>query len=248
LLFVPVILYRSLIAFKRIDGRHDMTTTNRETWLNDLASKMAPTFAEHGFPLPALRVSIGWPSAGKDAPIAGECWDKSVSADGHFEIFLNPSRADSLAVGATLAHELIHAAVGFDQGHKGNFAKVALSLGFARPLTHVGDDTPEKLAGWLRPMLDEVGELPHAAINYSRQGATRVKRGSGGVVQVPGPDSDDSESGNAPINTRPPKQGTRLLKAMCAHEECGYTVRVTSKWLEIGPPHCPVHGAMAVEE
>lgn len=219
-----------------------MTTTNRETWLNDLAAKMAPTFAEHGFPLPPLRVSIGWPSAGKDAGVAGECWDKSVSADGHFEIFLNPSRAESTAVGATLAHELIHAAVGFDQGHKGNFAKVALSLGFARPLTHVSDDTPERLAEWLRPMLAEVGNLPHAAINHSRQGAGRVKRGSGGVTRVPVPDGGDSE---APINTRPPKQSTRLLKACCA--DCGYTVRVTSKWLEIGPPHCPVHGAMAVD-
>ena len=32
-------------------------------------------------------------------------------------------------------------------------------------------------------------------------------------------------------------QGTRLLKAECAC--CGYTVRVTRKWLEIGPPLCP---------
>lgn len=43
------------------------------------------------------------------------------------------------------------------------------------------------------------------------------------------------------------KQGTRLRKAWCATEECGYTVRVTAKWLEIGPPHCPLHGAMEVE-
>lgn len=33
-----------------------------------------------------------------------------------------------------------------------------------------------------------------------------------------------------------PKQSTRLLKAWCA--ECGYTVRVTRKWLEIAPPTC----------
>ncbi len=33
------------------------------------------------------------------------------------------------------------------------------------------------------------------------------------------------------------KQGTRLLKAYC--EECGYTVRVTAKWLEAsGAPFC----------
>jgi len=36
-----------------------------------------------------------------------------------------------------------------------------------------------------------------------------------------------------------PKQGTRLLKACC--DSCGYTVRVTMKWLDLGAPLCPVH-------
>lgn len=39
------------------------------------------------------------------------------------------------------------------------------------------------------------------------------------------------------------KQGTRLLKCECP--QCGYTVRVTRKWIdEVGLPHCPHHGAM----
>lgn len=41
------------------------------------------------------------------------------------------------------------------------------------------------------------------------------------------------------------KQSTRLLKAECC--ECGYTVRVTKKWIdESGAPHCGVksHGRM----
>lgn len=45
------------------------------------------------------------------------------------------------------------------------------------------------------------------------------------------------------------KQTTRLLKAAC--EDCGYTVRVTSKWLEAaGAPYCGVrsHGRMICEE
>ncbi len=33
------------------------------------------------------------------------------------------------------------------------------------------------------------------------------------------------------------KQGTRLLKAIC---DCGYTVRVTKKWAEMGSPICPL--------
>jgi hypothetical protein len=41
------------------------------------------------------------------------------------------------------------------------------------------------------------------------------------------------------------KQTTRMVKCECA--ECGYVCRTTKKWLEIGPPHCPVHGAMKFE-
>jgi hypothetical protein len=33
------------------------------------------------------------------------------------------------------------------------------------------------------------------------------------------------------------KPGSRLLKCECS--DCGYTVRVTAKWLEMGAPLCP---------
>jgi hypothetical protein len=44
----------------------------------------------------------------------------------------------------------------------------------------------------------------------------------------------------------PKKQTSRLLKAECG--DCGYTVRVTKKWLEVGAPHCPSHGAMGHDD
>lgn len=34
-----------------------------------------------------------------------------------------------------------------------------------------------------------------------------------------------------------PKQGTRMLKALCLG--CGYTIRLTKKWAEMGLPTCP---------
>lgn len=34
------------------------------------------------------------------------------------------------------------------------------------------------------------------------------------------------------------KQSTRMLKACCP--ACGYTVRLTAKWLRLGAPYCPV--------
>jgi hypothetical protein len=33
------------------------------------------------------------------------------------------------------------------------------------------------------------------------------------------------------------KQSTRMLKAKCP--ECGYTIRTSQKWLEVGLPTCP---------
>jgi hypothetical protein len=34
-------------------------------------------------------------------------------------------------------------------------------------------------------------------------------------------------------------QTTRMLKVICPDEDCGYTVRTTSKWLDVGFPVCP---------
>lgn len=42
-----------------------------------------------------------------------------------------------------------------------------------------------------------------------------------------------------------PKQSTRLIKVQCF--ECGYTVRITQKWLAHGAPLCPAHGEMLEE-
>jgi hypothetical protein len=40
------------------------------------------------------------------------------------------------------------------------------------------------------------------------------------------------------------KQSTRLIKCEC--ETCGYVARVAQKWIDVGAPHCPHHGAMSV--
>lgn len=224
---------------------------SREDWLYALARRMAPKFEELGFPLPKFRAAIGWPSGGKDAPVTGECWNKTISGDEHFEIFLNPGRADSMLVAFTFCHELIHASVGLECGHKGAFAMVAKSLGFATKLTEAQSPaTSPKLAQWIGPMVDELGALPHAAINYSRGGSAMIRRNGAGVSPVvpkaaPADDGEGGEPAEAPANNRPPKQDARMIKCTCA--ECGYVARTTRKWLEIGPPHCPTHGAMEAD-
>jgi hypothetical protein len=47
--------------------------------------------------------------------------------------------------------------------------------------------------------------------------------------------------------TDTPKQGTRMLK--CACRACGYTIRITRKWLDAsGPPICPTDRISLTEE
>lgn len=212
---------------------------NRETWLNEVANLMAPAFADLGHPLPKFRASIGFPSGGKDTPATAECWDKRASGDGHFEIFLNPGRADSKAVACTLAHELTHAAVGLEHGHKGDFAKVVFALGFKAPLTHAQTDLSDKLGGWLDGILAQVGDLPHAALSIRTDDGVKLVKKSGGGMGM----ADDG--GEGPISSRPKKQSTRMLKAKC--QECGYTIRLSSKWARELGAQCPKHGGMEIE-
>jgi len=107
-------------------------------------------------------------------------------------------------------------------------------------------DAAPKLSAWLDSILAETGPIPHAALVMNQRGAAKVAIKVGGGIAARGDDSDaDDDAGDAPTSSRPKTQTTRLRKACCA--ECGYTVRVTAKWLEVGPPHCPLHGAMALD-
>ena len=54
-----------------------------------------------------------------------------------------------------------------------------------------------------------------------------------------------TEPGDKPVilrpDDRPKKQSARMLKAECP--ECGYTIRLTKKWADVGLPSCPTEGA-----
>lgn len=60
------------------------------------------------------------------------------------------------------------------------------------------------------------------------------KKHWGPVVLKLGPLPHAALSGRGPIK----KQSTRLQKCMCS--KCGYTCRVTNKWLNEGAPICPI--------
>jgi hypothetical protein len=116
---------------------------HREAWLHAVAASLAEPFKRFGHPIPAkVRLTCGFPSvrgiAAKNQRI-GECCSNTRSGDDHFEIMVSPVIADSIRVAGVLPHELIHASVGVEHGHKGPFRQMAKTLGLEGKMT-AGDD------------------------------------------------------------------------------------------------------------
>lgn len=223
-----------------------MTTTNRETWLNDMAAKMAPRFEELGKPLPKFLVSIGFTSKGANSSSTAEVWNAAASSDGSFQIYIRPDTQDSMRVACSLAHELTHAAVGFEHGHKGEFARIMKELGMVRPFTSTNPS--EKATAWIGGLIEQLGPIPHAALHWpgSRAAAPARKPAPDAGGDQDGGDQDGGTDEPVPASSNAKKkQGTRMIKCACG--ECGYTVRTTAKWLEVGPPCCPLHGPMQAD-
>jgi hypothetical protein len=188
-------------------------TENREWWLQAAVAEMKPLFKQHGYGVPPVRVSCGWPSrggCGVRKRTIGQCWDKKAADDRVAQIFISPLLVEkkgedrSQNVLATLVHEVVHAIVGCKEGHNKVFGKCARAVGLEGKLTQTfaGEALRAEIDKWV----SKLGEYPHARLN---PGMNPVK-----------------------------KQTTRLLK--CACPDCGYNVRVTRKWLdEVGAPLCP---------
>jgi hypothetical protein len=136
---------------------------SREDWLNAFVNAARVKFIEIGYPLPdKVRVSIGFTSTGMRGRSIGECWNDTVSADGHFEIFLKPTTQTASRIADILTHELVHAAVGLAAKHGKKFRDCATALGLEGKMTST-------VAGqawyeWALPVLDRLGTFPYAAM------------------------------------------------------------------------------------
>jgi hypothetical protein len=203
---------------------------NRESWLADVAGRLRPAFAQLGAPLPdRLRIAIGFPSMGRRAKATGECWDRTASADGTFEILVRPDLAEmagtiALPVATALARELVRAAVGIGAGKGPAYRKIARGLGLIGTM-RVTAPGPAFLA-LAEPILEAAGPLPHARLH----------------AETKSPEVD-SRGQETPAIVKPGKPANRHIKCACL--TCGYVVRTARKWIdEVGPPHCPRHGPM----
>jgi hypothetical protein len=204
------------------------TFMHREPWLSGAIDAFRPIFAKHDAKIPTnIRVSCGFPSfggrSGSRRQRIGECWAKTASKDGSWEILISPTLAEPARVLDVLGHELIHATVGLQEGHRGAFKQLALAIGLTGKMT--ATVAGEAFKRSIAPILESLGPYPHAELDTRR-----------GLI--------DPGAGEPRLSSGPKTQTARLLKVMC---QCGYTARVTLKWLsEAGPPHCPLpyHGPM----
>jgi hypothetical protein len=155
---------------------------NREAWLHECARSLQLLFSAQGLSLPdRIRISCGWPSSRglrQKNRVLGECWTPLASKDGAVEIFVSPYLDDPLEVADTLIHELIHAAVGLEHGHRGPFKKAAIAIGLVGPMraTRAGD----ALRAQLQTIVASLGPYGHRQLNaqlqtYKRQ-STRLLR------------------------------------------------------------------------
>jgi hypothetical protein len=177
-------------AYPHREETETQTVTTREGWLIAMRDHkvIQALFEATGFPIPTnTRVSCAFPGTrarARHTKRIGECWSDKASADNHFEIMVTPILADPVEVTAILIHELVHAAVGLECGHRGNFRKVALGVGLAGKMTSTHAGAP--LVAILESVIAEVGPYPHATLNASSR----------------------------------TKQGTRMIKVVCADSSC----------------------------
>jgi hypothetical protein len=199
------------------------THPNRESWLTAALNDLRGYFASEGFAIPSgVRIAIGFPSTGRKNKQVGECWDYSTSADGTWEIFIRPDIAEPVAVLSILTAKAVHTVIPPQSGLGKPYKSAALKIGLQGKMR-----SPEPGSLLMAKLVDlaaSLGPLPHASLSITD--GPKLRRAVDGKR----------------------KQGTRLLKASCEVEGCGYLVRVSATQArEIGPPHCPKHGAMTVE-
>lgn len=141
----------------------------REEWLVKATSALRPLFSKHGAPIPKkVQVGCGCPRGGK-TEIIGQCFGKTWTEDGTTHVFISPTQGDPVSVLAVLVHELIHAAVGCEEGHRGKFAKMARELGLEGKLTATYVSKNSGLHPKLVKITAGLGKYPHSKMTARRR-------------------------------------------------------------------------------
>ena len=178
---------------KEIDSIKEINTENsmnivkfseRESWL----ASAAVLLQHEVFPAAGVEASqwearryrvacgfpIGYRGSRSGKVVLGQAFDPSISADGTFEVFINPIIDQPVDALSVLVHELGHVWAGIACGHRGEFARVARGVGLEGPLT--GTVAGAALTEKLEKIALDLGAYPHAKIdpNSRKKQGTRL--------------------------------------------------------------------------
>jgi hypothetical protein len=148
---------------------------NREQWLDAAAQEMKSWLLEckdsDDYPDPLISVGFPKGSRGRNTSRAiGQCWDKSTSGDKQrAHIFIIPTLTDHETVLATLLHELVHACVGNQCGHRGPFKSVAVEVGLTGKMT--ATVASDALKPRLESIVQKLGDYPHPGLEQPKRGS-----------------------------------------------------------------------------
>ncbi len=195
----------------------------RAIWLRNAADALRPDFEKSGLPLPD-RIRYGFSTKGNGTLKTGECWHSPASADGAYEIFIRADQDSPLEILGILVRELVHSALPVEDSHGKKFKAAALKVGLMGKMRSAIPN--HLLEARLKQLSDHLGPLPHRALDISW----------------------------SPFD-KPKRQTHRMLKATCSggnddqgqFQECGYMVRLSSKWAKDYGATCPRHGSMTIE-
>lgn len=149
---------------------------SREQWLRmaklEIDAKIFKFIKNESLKVKDVHVSFGIPHGTKNA--IGQAWHPKKSEDGKSHIFICPSLTEPSRILDVLVHELIHAYVGIEHGHKGAFKKVAKAAGLTGKMT--ATTAGPELERILGAIVKHLGELTHAGLDKSAStGAKRQK-------------------------------------------------------------------------
>ena len=146
-------------------------------------------------------------------------------------------------IAVTTVHEIAHAVLDPGAGHGSLWKATARELGMATPSA-----TSSGCEGWdafdpdIRAVLEDI-PTPNDGKPFPPSPRTLQGRPIG-------PRPCSAGNGARGGTSRGRGAGSRMFKCTCHHEDCGYTVRTTRKWLDVGAPICPIpgHGPMAPDD
>lgn len=155
-----------------------MAHKTREGWLLDAVERLdEKVFKPLGHEVPKkIQVSCGFPKG--HARAIGQCWDPTVTPDGTTHMFICPTLTDPLRVLDVLTHEMVHAVVGCECGHKGPFKTLARKIGLEGKLTATVVTPKSPLMATLVDIQQTLGEYPHSGM---RKPSGRGKKSGGWV-------------------------------------------------------------------